>query len=245
MTSHQNESNLSLFLFVYFVISLQNWNHFPFPAKSSPPSFFYVKQLSQTNKNQFIESSPCPTIGTAQKRNLHIFGPKTHGCKEGGPPFLNGSLWEAQAPPNKNCLVVEPPHPSEKICAARHIGSASQIGNLSSTIFGRNIPKNIRVATGHIEFHLSEGVKGWLIWNHQWTLGKTQMQKTETCSPATMRWSSFRWITTLFFEKGSWSLLHIWKGRKPSFPVVFQGEQRSTKKNWVTFRFYHKYHIPL
>ena len=92
MTSHQNESNLSLFLFVFFVISLQNWNHFPFPAKSSPPSFFYVKQLSQTNKNQFIESSPCPTIGTAQKRNLHIFGPKTHGCKEGGPPCLNGSL---------------------------------------------------------------------------------------------------------------------------------------------------------
>lgn len=225
-------------------MSLQNWNHFPFPAKSSPPSFFYVKQLSQTNKNQFMESSPCPTMGTAQKRNLHIFGPKIHGCKEGGPPCLNGSLRKNKhgrliIPPNKNCLVVEPPHPSEKY-APRHIGF------IETTIFGRNIPKNVRVATGHIEFHLSEGVKGWLIWNHQWTLGKTQMQKTETCSPATMRWSSFRWITTLFFEKKDReSFLHIWKGRKPSFPVVFQGEQRSTKKNWVTFRFYHKYHIPL
>ena len=82
----------------FFVMSLQNWNHFPFPAKSSPPSFFYVKQLSQTNKNQFMESSPCPTIGTAQKRNLHIFGPKIHGCQEGGPPFLNGSLSEAHPP---------------------------------------------------------------------------------------------------------------------------------------------------
>ena len=112
---------ISLFSYLFFSLwafQIETISEF----QQNPPHQFFCMWNNfpkQTTKNQFMESSPCPTIGTAQKRNLHIFGPKTHGCKEGGPPCLNGSLRKNKhgrliIPPNKNCLVVEPPHPSEK-----------------------------------------------------------------------------------------------------------------------------------
>ena len=138
--------NLISFSYLFFfVISLQNWNHFPFPAKSSQQVFSMTKQksiyweLPLPYNNRY-----CSTKETFTSLDLKLMDPSRKN--------KHGRL---KRPQTRTAWWLN--HPTHlKKYAARQIGN-----HRNSTIFGRNIPNNIRVATNSISsFFLSwcEGV---------------------------------------------------------------------------------------